>query len=206
MAHLPRPIRLTALTALCCGLLIMVTAPAALAHDRLRSSSPAQNAKVSSVERIVLEFTARVRFPTVVLRTAEGTFVPLEAPHAEGDTVTTKIPETVPPGGYVIAWRVVSSDGHPIEGEIPFTVTGAATPSATPARALPPGSPTPAPSVTASPAVTVTAPPAPRAPLASGEDTRGTPGWLWGGLGAVAVIGLTVWFRVRAGKRRAARE
>lgn len=202
MAHLPRPIRRTALTALCCGLMIMVTAPAALAHDRLKSSSPAQGAKVSSVERIVLEFTARVRFPTVALRTAEGTFVPLDTLRAEGATVTTRISETVPPGGYVIAWRVVSSDGHPIEGEIPFTVTGAAAPSATPAQAPPPVSPAPAPSVTA----TVTAPPAPRASLTVGDDARGTPWWLWGGLAAAAVIGPAVWFRVSSGKRRAARK
>lgn len=32
----------------------------------------------------------------------------------------------LPAAGYVVEWRVVSSDGHPISGTIPFTVDGGA--------------------------------------------------------------------------------
>lgn len=67
MASLPRSVRTTAVTALCCALFGVLGAPAALAHDRLKSSSPAKDAKVSAVERIKLEFSSRIRFPALAL-------------------------------------------------------------------------------------------------------------------------------------------
>ncbi|MFI7048990.1 copper resistance protein CopC [Streptosporangium sandarakinum] len=103
-------------TTLCCAIFVLLGASAALAHDRLKSSSPAENAEVAAVERIKLEFTSRVRFPAVVLREADDTIVGIGKAQATGDTVTSDVPEVLSAGKYVIAWRVVSSDGHPIEG------------------------------------------------------------------------------------------
>ncbi|MFC7640416.1 copper resistance protein CopC [Streptosporangium lutulentum] len=116
---MPRFIRRTVSATLCCGLFLMLTAPAALAHDSLKSSSPAKDAKISTIERIELEFSAHVLFPTVVLREAKGKSVDIGQAHADGPKVTAKVPRTPPDGKYVIAWRVVSSDGHPIEGRSP---------------------------------------------------------------------------------------
>ncbi|MEV1242870.1 copper resistance CopC family protein [Nonomuraea sp. NPDC049750] len=165
-----------------CGLFLAATAPAALAHDSLKSSSPAKNATVSGVQTIELEYSSRVRFPLVVLRTADGKTIQLGEPQADGPKVRTAVPTQLAGGSYVIAWRVVSSDGHPIEGEIPFTVKGAAagaTASATEAASA--------------------------APATSAEGTRpaaaaqggGIPGWLWGGLAALVVAGLAVWLLSR---------
>jgi hypothetical protein len=42
------------------AILLFLTAPAALAHDRLKASSPAANAKVKSMDAIDLEFTTRM--------------------------------------------------------------------------------------------------------------------------------------------------
>ena len=188
MAHLPRFMHRTVLATLCCGLFLILTAPAALAHDRLKSSSPAMDAKVSSIEQIELEFTAQVRFPAIALREAGGTLVTVGRPHADGAKVTSKIIGVLPPGRYVAAWRVVSSDGHPIEGEIPFTLTGPATPSTTP---TPAASTTPA----APPASPAAGPAAPAVPVSATDDQNtsgGVPGLVWGGLAAVVVIGLAV--------------
>ncbi|MGW4424836.1 copper resistance CopC family protein [Streptosporangium sp. NPDC004631] len=192
MAHLPRFMHRTVLATLCCGLFLMLTAPAALAHDRLKSSSPATDAKVSSIERIELEFTAHVRFPAIALREAGGTLVTVGKPHADGAKVTSKIIGVLPPGKYVAAWRVVSSDGHPIEGEIPFTLTGPATPSTTPTTPTTPTAPAAPPTSPAAPAS-----PAPVSATDDQNTSGGVPGLIWGGLAALVVIGLAVLLRRR---------
>ncbi|NUR84946.1 MAG: copper resistance protein CopC [Nonomuraea sp.] len=123
-----------------CGLTLALGSQAALAHDSLKSSNPAKDANVAKLESIDLEYTGRIRFPTVVLHDAQGKQVTLGQPQADGDKVTVPVPAQLPDGAYTVAWRVVSSDGHPIEGEIPFTVgTGAAAPQASQA-AQDPGS------------------------------------------------------------------
>ncbi len=62
----------------------------------------------------------------------------------------------LPAGKYVIAYRIVSSDGHPKTGEVPFTVLAAETPSESPspepsetAAASAPATPEPTPVATA---------------------------------------------------------
>ncbi|WP_171055478.1 copper resistance CopC family protein, partial [Nonomuraea sp. KC401] len=123
-------IRKAALAALACLLVLALPAAPAHAHDKLKSSSPAKDAEVSSVEEIELEYTASVKFPFIVLHDAAGGQITLGEPETDGPKVSAAVPEPLAPGSYVIAWRVVSSDGHPIEGEIPFTVKGEATSSA----------------------------------------------------------------------------
>ncbi|MFI6602182.1 copper resistance protein CopC [Nonomuraea sp. NPDC050536] len=133
--------------ALGCGLFLALSSTAALAHDTLKSSSPAKNAQVTKIESIELVFSGRIRFPTVVLHDAQGKQVTLDPPEAVGDKVTARVPQPPAPGAYTIAWRVVSSDGHPIEGEIPFTLAGpngapvASQPAATPQTAASTGVP-----------------------------------------------------------------
>lgn len=56
----------------------------------------------------------------------------------DGNTASVAIAGDMPDGAYTVNWRVVSGDGHPISGSVPFTVgTVAAVPvggsSATPA-------------------------------------------------------------------------
>jgi methionine-rich copper-binding protein CopC len=155
------------------GLFLAATAPAALAHDSLKSSSPAKDATVSSLETIELEYSARVRFPLVVLRTTAGQQVKLGEPQADGPKVRTAVPGPLAAGSYVIAWRVVSSDGHPIEGEIPFTMKGGASSSTT------------APTESTAPAAPATS--------SQAQDQGGVPGWLWAGLAVLVVAGLAVW-------------
>lgn len=175
MAFLPRFVRSTVLAGLGCGLLLMFSAPAALAHDSLKRSSPAKDARVESVQRIELEFSARVRFPVVVLHDANGRTVNVGKPEAQGKTVTAALSSPLGGGGYMIGWRVVSSDGHPIEGEIPFTVTGSA-------------APTP-PSVSSSGGA-----PVPVSAVGEKEPDQGGPGWIWVAVAALVAVGAGVWF------------
>lgn len=124
---------LAAITATLAALFLLGTAGPALAHDSLKSSDPAKGSTVKAVEKVTLEFTARVRMPIVVVRGPGDEQHQLGKPAVDEREVTQELKGALPDGKYTIAYRVVSSDGHPIEGEIPFTVKGA-TPSAAPSE------------------------------------------------------------------------
>ncbi|MFB4289641.1 copper resistance protein CopC [Nonomuraea sp. ATR24] len=172
MTHLYTFIRRAVAAAAGAALVLSLTAPAALAHDRLKSSSPADKAKIERLEMIELEFTSRMTMPIVVLEGPGGKPVPISKPRAEGTTVSARPEGELADGRYRIAWRVVSSDGHPIEGELRFTLAAPpTTESPTPSASDVPAAPSqPAPSVD---------PPSPaEAQPAAAEGGAGVPGWL----------------------------
>ncbi|MEV4400437.1 copper resistance protein CopC [Nonomuraea sp. NPDC049607] len=186
-------------------LLLLAAAPAALAHDRLKSSSPADGAKVAQVESIELEFTSRMTLPTLVLDGPAGENLPLGKPRAQGLTVKAEPAAPLEPGKYRLAWRVVSSDGHPISGELRFTVTAPATPTAEPAEATPTPSESPSETASASPAASssdATSQAVSSSPVAqadAGTGSGGVPGWLWVAAAALVAGGAAT---VVAGRRR----
>ncbi|MFF3665825.1 copper resistance CopC family protein [Microtetraspora malaysiensis] len=196
---MPRFIRSTVVAVLGCGLFLTLTAPAAFAHDSLKHSSPAKDAQVSGVKEIELEYSAQVRYPVAALRDAAGQAMELGTPRLDGSRVVIDVTQPLTPGGYVIAWRVVSSDGHPIEGEIPFTVTASeATASGSPdPTGTPLVSPSVSPSAASEPLVQVSATGAASADVE--KPAEGVSGWLWAGLVALAVIGGFV--LLRGGRR-----
>lgn len=112
-----------------------VFAAPAHAHTSLKSSDPAKNAKVEKLERVELEFTQTVRLPTVIVRGPDGEDAHTGKPEVDGRFVYQDVADDLPAGKYTIAYRVVSPDGHPVDGEIPFTLVAAETdesPSAAP--------------------------------------------------------------------------
>ncbi|MEL7978266.1 copper resistance CopC family protein [Isoptericola sp. F-RaC21] len=146
---------------------VAVAQPAA-AHDRLLSSDPADGASLDDAPaEIALVFSADVleAGAQVAVTTPDGTAGAEVA--VDGDEVTAALPDDLPGGDWDVSWRVVSSDGHPIEGELTFTVAGAATPS-------PSASPSSSPTTSASSSPTTS----PDATTSSGHvhGGGGTPG------------------------------
>ncbi|OLT52621.1 copper resistance CopC family protein [Cellulosimicrobium sp. CUA-896] len=139
-ARRPAPALLTALLAALCALgltavLAVVAATPAHAHDRLTGSEPADGAQLDAPPgAITLTFNTEPLEvePQVVVTDSAGTVVAEGAPTIAGPTATLPL-DTATLGGdsYTVAWRVVSSDGHPIEGTFGFAV-------AEPAQAAPP--------------------------------------------------------------------
>lgn len=137
----------TALRAAVAGLAALVTAtlvtigftasPAA-AHNALVASAPKDGAVLRTAPATVeLEFTEVVndRFARVAVTDPAGNVLSAAPARVEGTTVTQ--PLTLPgPGRYRVGFRVVSTDGHPVEGSMSFTVrsTGSAGPDASPSR------------------------------------------------------------------------
>ena len=99
----------------------------ASAHADLLESRPAANSVLAAAPtEIVLTFTEGVR-PTVDairLVDSDGTAVDVgDVNQTDGrDTLTVAIPDTLDNGTYVVAWRAVSVDSHPISGALLFSV------------------------------------------------------------------------------------
>ncbi|MFF3669621.1 copper resistance CopC family protein [Microtetraspora malaysiensis] len=200
MAFLPRFIRGGLIAAFGCGIFLTAATTAAQAHDSLKSSTPAENAEVTELTTVELDYSAQVRFPVVAMRDGAGKPVAIGAPHiVEGAKVRADVTTPLAPGGYVIAWRVVSSDGHPIEGEIPFTVTGSgAAGAATPVASISASSVAAASEPTPGTTPSVVTLPAAQPSASAARDVaggRGAGGWIWGGLLALAVVGVVIWLR-----------
>lgn len=123
----PRRLGLAA-AATALGLLLAAGAAAApaSAHDELVASTPAaDDALDPAPTEVTLTFSdniLEVGIEVSVTDAAGSQFV-ADAPVVDGPTVTVGLDSDMPGGTYQADWRVVSSDGHPISGTIPFTVT-----------------------------------------------------------------------------------
>jgi len=106
------------------GVVALAAAPAA-AHASLIGANPEDG---GTVERppteVVLEFSEEVAEPAFVsVTTADGIDVTGGAVTVDGASVTRPLAAAAAAGEYTIAYRVVSADGHPIEGETTFTAS-----------------------------------------------------------------------------------
>lgn len=105
-------------------------APAA-AHTELRSSNPAEGQRLDvAPETVELVFDQPIAedFATVVARTGPGGEPTELAVGVDGARVSATVPPDHAGGtprnstAWTIAYRVVSEDGHPITGQLRFTV------------------------------------------------------------------------------------
>lgn len=115
----------TWITGLSCTLLLTLAlaAPSA-AHDVLIGSVPDDgDALDAAPELIELEYNNEPMdaSPAIAVLDEAGETVHEAVPDIEGRFARTEFPE-LPDGQYTISWSVVSSDGHRLEGAIPFTL------------------------------------------------------------------------------------
>ena len=133
------------LCALACAFVALVSAavwPAspAQAHNELKSSTPSVGAKLTAApEQVSLVFNQRVEpgFSAVTLKVADSPPMTLTA-REDGPSVTADVPSNArsaaAAGGsavWTVDYRVVSADGHPINGSVAFAVANAARPPTT---------------------------------------------------------------------------
>lgn len=119
-----RPAALAALFAALLAALLALGAPAQ-AHDTLLESDPADGATLeTSPEAITLTFSADVLdvSPLVRITDESGEQLAEITPSVDGPVATATLEEPLPAGTSTVQWRVVSSDGHPIEGTYEVTV------------------------------------------------------------------------------------
>ena len=190
-------------------------APGALAHSELVSSDPEDGAQLDQAPKeIVLTFSEPLLpdFVRVIVTNPDGEIGDLVITGVDGATAVATWPQNLVAGDWTVTYRVVSQDGHPVEGSINFSYVDAPpspSPSATTESPDPttapapdpttPPQPTPEPSTEAVPQTPAT--PTPGESITSAEaspasDTSSSnTGWIIAGiavlvLAVVAIVGL----------------
>lgn len=107
-----------------CVLLAAGTAAPAVAHATLVRSNPAEGAVLAAAPaKAVFVFDETVSLPDggVKVFDADGDTVAASAT-SQDTVVTVDLPDRMASGTYVVTWRAVSGDGHPIAGSLTFSI------------------------------------------------------------------------------------
>jgi copper transport protein len=126
--NVPRQLLTLLLTAL---VMVGVSAGPAAAHAELVSTNPADGARLESPPgSVTLRFTEDVNLIDGGLRLIDGRgrTVPTAAPTVQGHSVAWSMPTGLAHGTYLVNWRVVSVDGHPVSGAFAFGIGADARP------------------------------------------------------------------------------
>ncbi|WFF06477.1 copper resistance protein CopC [Micromonospora sp. WMMD1076] len=181
---------------------LLPAAPAA-AHNSLTGSDPRDGARLTAApERIELRFLA-----TPKEATTEVTVTGPDNVAATGGAPTFSGKRVIVPfrpgaaGLYIVTYRLASDDGHPIKGEVRFTLT-TGTPAEAPSASATPTETAPTATPTAVPTSAAPSPASPTPAAAEADDDGGT-GWLWaaGAVVVLAALGGGLLLRRRAARR-----
>ena len=125
-ASRPRSLFAALLVAVFCVPLMVGMATSADAHALLLSIDPADGAELATApDAVRLTFNEPVEVPTGGVRVFDADAQRVDggvAEQVEPSVVELPLPADLPDGGYVITYRVVSADSHPITGVSTFVV------------------------------------------------------------------------------------
>lgn len=184
----PAVLRRASATVATAGALMALAAAPAAAHDELLSTTPQEGAVLETApEQIELTFSGAIMDIGNEVRVMDSTGESVTAGEPELDGTRVIQPMTNPGAQdetYRVVWRVVSSDGHPIDGTFSYEVGDGADTVTTPGAGESPAAPDNA-----------------EAQNTDAESSSaGTPMWVVGAAGAamaLAVVGLAAWIARR---------
>jgi len=103
-------------------LLWLLMPTVALAHASLTGSDPANTAVLAhSPAKVTLTFNEPVE-PLTVRLVGNSVVSPISEIVRDGARLVVNMPSSLSEGAYVLSWRVISADGHPIGGALTFYV------------------------------------------------------------------------------------
>lgn len=196
---LPRLLaRLLAVLVLTVAAGIGLVGPAA-AHNVLIASDPADGAVLQqspSTVRLTFDQPVQDFEPIVTVVGPDGQRYESGDPVVDSTVVSAQVSALPAAGSYVIAYRVVSADGHPVQGELRFELAqatpataGSATAGSASGAASTPESSAAASSDAATssptPATAVSTTGAAAAPVA---ESSGLTGWMWAAIALAALL------------------
>lgn len=103
----------------------VVTARPASAHALLLSSDPADDARLATAPaRVTLTFSEDISLKAGFARvlTADGTRADAGTASVSGPVVTIPLRSGLGDDGYLVSYRIISADSHPVAGSITFVV------------------------------------------------------------------------------------
>jgi len=108
-------------------LALVLTPVRADAHAELLSTEPAAGEHLATApDQVVLHFSEAVNLGDDLVRVLDSAGDEVDAGdpvHLNGERSSVALPlPSLDDGGYVVSWRVISSDGHPVGGAFTFRV------------------------------------------------------------------------------------
>ena len=107
-------------------LVLAAMATPALAHASLVEATPSDRSTLDDVpEQVTLQFDEPVTLPTGGLRVFDGDANRIDDGELDvggPETIGVALPADLPDGGYVVTYRVLSADSHPVGGVYTFTI------------------------------------------------------------------------------------
>jgi copper transport protein len=93
------------------------------AHASLHLSEPPDGSVIAAAPAsIKLHFSEPVAPMRLTMTTPDGSSIGLERFVVDGGVVEIRPPEGLAKGTYLVSWRVVSEDGHPVAGTVVFSI------------------------------------------------------------------------------------
>ena len=108
--------------------LIFAGMQSANAHAQLTSSNPKKNEVIKTLPSLVwLEFDGDLlsfgdkQINKLTVTNSKKKRVDIGGPIVGGARISTKLKASLPAGKYLVTYRIVSEDGHPVQGTYSFT-------------------------------------------------------------------------------------
>jgi methionine-rich copper-binding protein CopC len=108
--------------------LIFAGMQSANAHAQLTSSNPKKNEVIKTLPSLVwLEFDGDLlsfgdkQIHKITVTNSIKKRVDIGGPIVGGARISTKLKASLPAGKYLVSYRIVSEDGHPVQGTYSFT-------------------------------------------------------------------------------------
>lgn len=105
-------------------LLVMSLSSSAFAHSHLGGSNPADGDVITEpLNEIVLNFDGQIEQGSFIdVTTTSGKAIELKEITIGEGILTGTVAEPLPNDEYQVNWSIISTDGHPLEGNFSFTV------------------------------------------------------------------------------------
>ncbi|MEH7120881.1 copper resistance CopC family protein [Neobacillus vireti] len=104
------------------GLLLIIPAVVS-AHTELTSSNPAANQVVKDdLKEIVLTYEGKIESLSTMTLVKDGQEEPLVSVTPKENQLIGTLSAPLENGFYTIKWSIAGEDGHPLTGEIPFSI------------------------------------------------------------------------------------
>lgn len=116
------------LVALAFAALVTLTPAPSSAHSRLIRTEPVGGTTVAAgplAVRLLFDEGVQARFAVVAVTGPSGTRVDRGRPEIAGTTIEQPVDRLGAAGSYLVAYRVLSADGHPVSGQFGFTFSPA---------------------------------------------------------------------------------
>ena len=118
------------LIALCLAVLALISSPTASAHGEIVSTFPEQYTNATPIpSQVWIEFDGNLQtldgqaINTIDVVDSTGLTVSYGDPIIEGGKISTKLSGQSAPGVFTVNYRIVSEDGHPVEGSYTFNAS-----------------------------------------------------------------------------------